>query len=100
MGIRHNVWLAATIFATLATSSIAGAQDAERPDGTGLGVLNSGKVTGILTDRLTKSQIKSWKSILEIVLARGSEGRAVHPALCELYHQADTSGHEIQIELS
>jgi len=33
-------------------------------------------------------------------LAKDGEGRPVLPALYELYRQADTSGHEIQIEIS
>ncbi len=37
---------------------------------------------------------------MEIVLAKDGEARPVHPALYGLYHQADASGHEIQIELS
>ena len=100
MGIRHNVWLAAMFLAILVISSNAGAQEAERPGGTAQTTLTPGKVTGVLTDRLKKSQLKAWESIMEIVLAKDGEGRPVHPALYGLYHQADTSGHEIQIELS
>jgi ribosomal protein L18E len=37
---------------------------------------------------------------MKIVLAKDEKGRPVHPALYGLYHQADTSDHEIQIELS
>jgi hypothetical protein len=100
MGTRHGVWLAVTFFAIMSISSNAGAQETDRPDGTRLKALSSGKMTGILTDRLTKSQLKAWESILEVVLAKDGEGRPVHPALYELHRQVDTSGHEIQIELS
>ena len=100
MGIRHNVWLAAMIFVILVITSNARAQEAERPGGTAQKSLNPGKVTGVLTDRLTKSQLKAWKSIMEIVLAEDWEGRPLHPALYELYHQADASDYEIQIELT
>jgi hypothetical protein len=100
MGIRHNVWQAAIFASILVIASSARAQEAERPGGTAQRALNRGKVTGVLTERLTKSQLKIWESIIEIVLAEDGEGRPVHPALYELYHQADTSGYEIQIELS
>ena len=100
MGTRHNFWLAAIIFAILVISTNAGAQEAQRPGGTAQTTLIPGKVTGVLTDRLRKSQLKAWESILQIVLAKDGEGGPVHPALYELYHQADASGYEIQIELS
>ena len=100
MGIRRNAWLAAMFASIMVTTSAARAQEAERHGRTVQRVLNPGKVTGILTDRLTKSQLKAWESIVEIVLAEDGEGRPVHPTLYELYHQADASGYEIQIELS
>jgi hypothetical protein len=99
MGIRNNVWLAAMTVAILVSSSNAGAQEAKRPGGT-VQTTRNGKVTGILTDRLTKSQLKAWKSILEIVQAEDGKGRPVHPALYELYQKVDVGGYEIQIELS
>jgi len=49
---------------------------------------------------LTKSQLNAWESIMELVLAKDGERRPVLRALYELYRQADTSGHEIQIEIS
>ena len=100
MGTRHGVWLAATFFAIMSISSNTGAQEADRPNGTRVKALSSGKMTGIPTDRLTKSQLKAWESILEIVLAKNREGHPVHPALYERQRQVDTSGHEIQAELS
>jgi len=100
MGIRYNVWLAAMVFAILVISSNAGAQEAKRPGAIAPTTLSPGKVTGVLTDRLTKSQLKIWESIMEIVLAKDGEGRPVHPILYGLYRQADTSSLEIQIELS
>jgi hypothetical protein len=41
----------------LVISSSDGAREVERPVGTGERALNPGKATGILTDRLTKSQV-------------------------------------------
>jgi hypothetical protein len=100
MGIIRNVWLAAVFFAILVIFSNAGAQEAERLGGTVRATLTPGKVTGIRTDRLKESQLRAWKSILEIVLAKDGEGHPVHPALYGLYHQVDTSDYEIQVELS
>lgn len=100
MGIRYNFWQAAMFSSILVISSNAGAQEIERLGGSAHRALNPGKVTGIRTDRLTKSQLKTWESILEIVLAKDREGRPMHPVLYGLYHQADTSGQEIEIELS
>lgn len=100
MGIRHSVWLAAISLAILAISSKAGAQEAERLGSAAQKTLTPRKATGVRTDRLKKSHLKAWESIMEIVLAKDGEGRSVHPALYGLYHQADASGHEIQIELS
>jgi hypothetical protein len=96
MGIRRNAWLAAMFASIMVTTSATRAQEAERHGRTVQRVLNP----GVLTDRLTKSQLKAWESIAEIVLAEDGEGRPVHPTLYELYHQADASGYEIQIELS
>lgn len=100
MGTRHNVWPTAMMFAILMISSNARAQEAQRSAGKAPRALDPGKVTGILTDRLTKSQLKAWNSILEVVLAEDSEGRPLRPTLYDLYHQVDASGHEIQIALS
>jgi len=86
--------------AILVISSNARAQDPEPPGGTAQTTVSPGKVTGVLTDRLNKSQLKAWESIMAIVLVKDREGRPVHPALYGLYHQADASGHVIQIELS
>lgn len=57
-------------------------------------------LTGIVTDRLSRSQLRVWRSILEIVMARDKQGRQLHPTLYGLYHRAETSGHLIHIELS
>ncbi len=100
MGIRRKFWQAAMFASILMTSSKAGAQEFERPGGTTQRTLAPGEAAGIQTDRLTKSQLKAWASILDVVLAKDGEGRPVRPALYELYHRADAGGYEIQIEIS
>jgi hypothetical protein len=100
MGIRPTLWLGEVLLAIPMISSSAGAQDHQRSGGTAQTALDYENGAGIRTDRLRKSQLKTWKSIMEIVLARDKEGRPFHPILYGLYHQADISGHEVQIELS
>jgi len=56
--------------------------------------------SSIRTDRLSKSQLKAWESILRIVLAKDDLGRPVHPKLFALYQQVATSGRAIFLELS
>ncbi len=81
MGVRSSVRLAAMIFAIMVVSSNAGGQEPERPGGTAQTTLTPRNMTGVLTDRLKKSHLKAWESIMEIVLAKDGEGRPVHPAL-------------------
>ncbi len=57
-------------------------------------------VTGILTDELSHAHLRTWQSILEIVMAKDKAGRSLHPTLYDLYSQAENSGHLIRIELS
>ena len=98
--IRPNLRPAAMVLAILMISSNAGAQQPEKRDGTEPTTLNPGKSSGILTDRLTKSQLKAWRSIIEIVLAKDGEGRPIHPKLHALYQQAEASGQVIFVELT
>ncbi len=57
-------------------------------------------LTGIVTDCTSPAQRRTWQSIVDIIAAKGKKGQLLHPALHGLYHQADTSGHLIRIELS
>jgi hypothetical protein len=56
--------------------------------------------TGIDTSRLSRAHLRVWRSILDIVMAKDKAGRFLHPTLYGLYHQADSSGHVIRIDLS
>jgi hypothetical protein len=100
MMIRSNLRQAANVLAILMILSSASAQQSEQRNKTAQSTLNHGTAGGILTDRLNKSQLKIWESIVGIVLARDKEGRPTHPKLYGLYQQTDASGHEIHIELS
>lgn len=50
------------------------------------------QASGIVLTRLTKRQLKAWVSILEIVLARKTEGSPTYPVLNGLYCRVDSSG--------
>ena len=54
---------------------------------------------GIRTDRLTPKQLRIWRSIERIALARNAAGSPLHPRLECLWHQAQSSGHTIYIEM-
>jgi hypothetical protein len=58
------------------------------------------KIAGILTDRLTRSDLRIWNSIRDIVFAKDKSGRIKHPKLLGLWNEAERSGHAIIIELS
>jgi hypothetical protein len=100
MGTGRNAWQAAMLATILVITSNAMPQEAERTDGTAQRVLNPRRTSGILTERLTRSQLKAWQSILEIALAEDGEGSPLYPGLSALYHQVDMSDYEIQIEIS
>jgi hypothetical protein len=100
MKVRSNLLQAANVLAILMVLSNASARQSEHINETPQATANPGAAGGILTDRLNKSQLRIWESIVEIVLAEDGEGRPAHPKLYGLYHQAEISGHEIHIELS
>ncbi len=55
---------------------------------------------GIVTDCTSPAQLRAWLSIVDIITAKDKGGHLLNPTLHGLYHQADTSGHLIRIELS
>jgi hypothetical protein len=101
MTIQRDFRRAATVIAVLMMSSNAGAQGSQRRLNMASSTSeNHQEMTGILTDRLTKSQLKILGSIMEIVLAKDQGGRPVHPNLYGLYQRAANSGHAIFVELT
>jgi hypothetical protein len=53
----------------------------------------------ILTDRLSPKQMKTWRTIEDLILAVNRVGQPVHPILHELWSQAAQSSHAIYIEM-
>jgi hypothetical protein len=86
--------VASTAFALLLTCKCF-AQEPQAPQQG-----NAATVTGIVTDGLSRAELKVWRSIVDIVMAVDKKGRRLYPTLYELYRQAETSGHLIRIELS
>jgi hypothetical protein len=64
-----------------------------------LPVVRESGAAGILTDRLSSSQLRTWQSIQCIVFAQDKAGRLLHPTLRNLWQQAEASGHTIYIEM-
>lgn len=54
---------------------------------------------GIRTDRLTPRQLRTWRSVEQIIQAVDRAGRPLHPRLFSLWRWAQISGHAICIEL-
>jgi hypothetical protein len=85
MRTRWIRWSAVTLIALQLVA--AAAQAAEREN-------------AIRTDRLSPKQLKTWKSIESIVIARDTEGQPLHPKLYSLWQQIATSGLDIWIEFA
>ncbi len=59
---------------------------------------SSGSESGILTYRLSQRQIRTWKVIQSVVLARDVAGFPAHPVLYNLWRRVQESGCSIEIE--
>jgi hypothetical protein len=57
-----------------------------------------GTAAGISTERLSPKDLRTWKSIEEIVSARDKSGRILHPTLQGLWEKAQDCGKTIYIE--
>ncbi len=97
---RSRIWMTASALALFVASAPAEAGKTSHP-GQAAGMAPSTTVaTGIFTDRLTPRQLRIWKSIRNIVLARDRLDRPLYPTLNRLWHQAEACGHLIYIEIS
>jgi hypothetical protein len=56
--------------------------------------------TGIVLDRLSREQLRQWRSIERLVNASGRDGTPRYPTLRGLREWASDSGHAVYIELS
>ena len=55
---------------------------------------------GILTDRLSRHDLKIWNSITRTVLARDKQGLPLHPRILDLWQSLEASEHEVHIEMT
>jgi hypothetical protein len=100
MSILHGFQLAAVAAVILLHSPDAGAQKMAPHHEQAATTSEHKDASGIVLDHLTARQLRVWESIVKVVLARDSDGHALHPMLYSLYHHAQASDHEIRIELS
>jgi len=82
-------WILAAALTTLPGAGSTPAQEVPRQS-----------ATGILTCRLSSKQMKTWKSIEQIVLRRDESGQPLHPTLYGLWQAAQASGCRIYIEMN
>ena len=54
--------------------------------------------TGIRTDRLTPRQLRTWRAIEGIALAKDASGQVANPRLYGFWQWAETSGYVIHVE--
>ncbi len=62
-------------------------------------IQGSSAAGGILTDRLSRDDQRTWNSIRKIALAQDRKGQPKHPRLFDLWCRVEPSGHEVHIEL-
>ncbi len=55
---------------------------------------------GILTDRLSRHDLKIWKSIVMTVLKQDKQGLPLHPRILDLWRNLEASEHEVYIEMT
>ena len=54
---------------------------------------------GIRTDRLSRKELKTWNTIVAIVMAEGPGGHPLYPTLRALWDAVDSSPHAVYVEL-
>jgi hypothetical protein len=100
MGVRRDSCLTVGIIVIALITSRVGAQEIEGFPASAATRQGCAQVSGIVLDRLSRQQLKAWKSITEVVLATDRGGRPMYPLLYDLYRRVDSSGHVIQMEIS
>ena len=55
---------------------------------------------GILTDRLSRHELKIWNSIRRTVLAQDKHGLTLHPRILDLWRGLEAGEHEVHIEMT
>jgi hypothetical protein len=54
---------------------------------------------GIRAERLSRKELKTWNSVVAIVMAEGPGGQPLYPTLRSLWDSVATSGHTVYVEM-
>jgi hypothetical protein len=99
MANRLNLWIAILFTAFMTINSSMTAKSLPRQAAAEEDISGSELATGILTDRLSRSQLRAWDSIRHMVFEKDKSGQLLHPTLHDLWQKVQSSGHAIYIEL-
>jgi hypothetical protein len=55
---------------------------------------------GILTDRMSRHELKIWNSIRRTVLAQNKHGLTLHPKIQDLWRGLEAGEHEVHVEMT
>ena len=97
MAIRSGNWRLVLVLALAGMIHESRAQEAPVTDGRS--IYSAVAEAGIRTNRLTPKQLRIWRSIERVALARNCAGQPLHPRLESLWRQVQSSGHAIYIEM-
>jgi hypothetical protein len=56
--------------------------------------------SGVLLDRLSRGNLKTWQAIRQIIYSEDADGRTLHPKLRALFEQLETSEHTVYLEFA
>lgn len=99
MKTEINNWITLLFTAFLTTHSGVAASPLQPGNDSKEGASVSNPAVGLLTNRLSRSQLRAWESIQNIVFEKDRSGQLLHPTLHDLWQKVQTSGHAIYIEL-
>jgi hypothetical protein len=83
-------------FTTLVLAVVPGAPSAACGSRPGV---HSPHATGLRTDRLSATRLRTWKRIVDIARAQDHHGRSLHPALRGLFDAVDGGPHTVFVEI-
>jgi hypothetical protein len=55
--------------------------------------------SGLLTDRISKKQLKRWQEIERFIFVKDAKGQPLYRMLVSLWNWVETSGHAVHIEV-
>jgi len=94
--MRHSTINALALATMFLSGSVHSASAADVPSGEA----GANRTAGIITDRLDRKQLQTWRAMEQVVLARNSAGQPLHPVLYRLFSWAKASSLPIHIEMT